>query len=170
MRADFPKGAGATARFEWDRGFFAEAPIYSNPDVLPHDLAHYAVDAVLRPRYGFWELAAQRAPFKSLRPSQPWPKDRVAWFARLLRDHRDEMVEAERFPSLLSVDWPAAQRLLKQHWSDWPGNPCPELGRRQHQAMLRVYAGMWDEWRALPHGGTLVVRWPPPAQSKPTWP
>ena len=170
MRAVFPREAGrATARFEWDGGFLASSPIHSHPDLLPHDLAHYAVDAVLRPRYGFWELAAQRAPFTSFQPSQPWPKDRVAWFTRLVRDHRDEMVEAERFPSLLSVGWPEAQRLLRQHWSNWPGNPRPELTRRDHEAMLRIYAGLWDEWRALPLGRALEVRWPPPeAQSKPT--
>ena len=168
MRAAFSKAAPGKARFEWDGGFFADTPIYSNHALLPHDLAHYAVDAVLRPRYGFWELAAQRAPFTSLQPSRPWPRDRVQWFARLVRDHRDEMVEAERFPSLLSVDWPEARRLLNQHWSNWPGNPRPELGPREHQAMLRIHAGLWDEWRALPLGRALEVWWPPPAQSKPT--
>ena len=97
MRAAFPKATErAMARFEWGGRFYAETPIYSRHDRLPHDLAHYAVDAVLRPRYGFWELAARRAPFSNLTPSKPWPKDRVAWFATVLRDHRDEMVEAER--------------------------------------------------------------------------
>jgi hypothetical protein len=170
MRAVFPKvAARAVARFEWDGGFFAEAAMYANPERLPHDLAHYAVDAVLRPKYGFWELAAQRAPFKSLRPSRPWPKDRIAWFAKVLDDHRDEMVEAERFPTLLTVDWVQAQRLLREYWSNWPHNPRPELTLREHDAMVRIFQGLGDQWRALPAGGALVVSWPPPAcQSKPT--
>lgn len=171
MRAVFPKAAGRrAARFEWDGGFFAETPIYSDPARLPHDLAHYAVDAVLRPRYGFWELVAQMAPFESLRPSRPWPKDRVAWYATVLRRHRDEMVEAERFPSLLTVDWPEGQLLLMRTWSNWPGNPPPALTAGDHASMLALYAGLSDEWRALPLGGALVVEWPPPAQSKPMCP
>ncbi len=165
MRAAFPKTAErAVARFEWDGAFYAETPIYSHCDRLPHDLAHYAVDAVLRPRYGFWELAARQAPFSNLRPSKPWPKNRVAWFATVLRDHRDEMVEAERFPALLSADgWPAAKQLLKLHWSDWPDNPRPELTVRRYEAMVGIYARLGDEWRALPRGQVFVVRWPPPA-------
>jgi hypothetical protein len=165
MRAAFPKAKERVmARFEWDHGFYAETPIYSHHDRLPHDLAHYAVDAVLRPRYGFWELAARRAPFANLMPSKPWPKDRLAWLATVLRDHRDEMVEAERFPALLSAGgWPSAQQLLKLHWSDWPDNPRPELTRRRYDAMLGWYAQLSDQWRALPLGQTLCLTWPPPA-------
>ena len=100
-RAAFPKAAGrAMARFEWDRGFYAETPIYSHYDRLPHDLAHDAVDAVLGPGTG----------------SGNWRP-----FVTVLREHRDEMVEAERLPALLSAGgWPAAQQLLTLHWSDWP--------------------------------------------------
>jgi hypothetical protein len=175
MRAVFPKTERAVARLEWDGGFFALTPVYTNPERLPHDLSHYAVDAVLRPRYGFWELAAQRAPFTSLQPCRPWPKDRLAWFAGVLKSHRDEMVEAERFPALLSVAWPEAQRLLKSYWSDWPGNPRPPLTGAMHDSMRQLYAGLWDRWRALPLGKALDVEWPPPApaakgQSKPTKP
>lgn len=103
MEARFPKvdDRRRCAQLIWSDGYTATLAQYQHFTPFPHDLMHYAVDAVLRPRYGFWELTAQKAPFSSLTPCRPWPLNRREWFAKVLVHHRNEMVEAEMLTGLL---------------------------------------------------------------------
>lgn len=172
MRATFPKTDehGRRARFEWPDGFVATTPTWNHRKRLPHDLEHYAVEAVLRPRYGFWTLAAQKAPFRSLLPERAWPRDRVNWFRTVLSKHRDEMVEAEILPVLITFAadgapprqaWPEARRALARIWSRWPGNPPPDLSADQYERMVELDRELRGRWRDLPDGDSLIVEWPP---------
>jgi len=168
VEACFPKldARPRVAELAWPDGTTAVVPQYQHVTRLPHDLAHYAVDAVLRPRWGFWELAARKAPFSNVTPSRPWPRERQEWFARVVRDHRDEMVEAERLTGLLSgqaSSWEAARRALHSAWTDRPGNPRPDLTRERYRQMLELHEALTRAWATLPLGGRLCVAWPPTA-------
>jgi hypothetical protein len=170
VEAWFPKvdDRWRKAEFRWADGMFATLPQYEHPARLPHDLVHYAVEAVLRPRYGFWELASAQAPFATLTPARPWPKDRMAWFASVLRKHRDAMVEAERLPALLEPEvdgsplaWATARRLLERTWTDRRDNPRPELSPERFDAMRDLHQRLDEAWHALAMGERLTVSWPP---------
>jgi len=166
VQARFPKANDRhrTAALAWPDGYTATVPQHQHFTRLPHDLEHYAVDAVLRPRCGFWELAAAMAPFSDFTPGRPWPREREEWFRRAKRDHRDEMVEAERLTGLLpgtSPSFDAARRALRRMWTDRPTSPRPELTPVIYEQMVQLHTQLQSAWRALPEGGWLSVRWPP---------
>jgi hypothetical protein len=168
VEARFPRVERTHAAFRWPDGFSATCQQYNIGDKLPHDLTHYAVEAELRPRYGFWELLSQKAPFRTVVPTtktRRWPAGRHEWFAALLRKHRDDMVAAEQLAELLDVapgDVGRAQRVIDRLWptTDRRPNATPALIGRIHQRLADLEAG----WAALDTGAELVVRWPPPDQ------
>jgi hypothetical protein len=167
VQARFPKveDRSRTAQLAWPDGFTATLPQHQYFARLPHDLEHYVVDAVLRPPYGFWELAAAKAPFKNLTPCRRWPRERTQWFARVVRDHRDEMVEAERLTGLLPTNtpsWEAARRMLASAWTDRPSNPRPDLTPESYERLMDLHEQLVSAWQSLPVGEWLSVTWPPP--------
>jgi hypothetical protein len=170
VQARFPKvdDRSRRAEFTWPDGTTATSPQYQHFCRLPHDLEHYAVDAVLRPRFGFWELAAAGAPFPSLVPVKAWPTRRTEWFATVVRTHRDEMVEAERLTGLLlgnargtPMPWPHAQALLRRTWAERAANPRPALTGDRYGRLLGLHRELLTAWDALPAGEWLTVMWPP---------
>lgn len=161
----FSKVNRGLATVVWPDGLTATVPQYSSARRVPHDLVHYAVEAELRPRYGFWELLAQQAPFSSVTPAKPWSAQQQRWFAKVLRTHRDEMVEAENLGGLANLDpadHGAIARIVKRIWTDRPSNPRPHVTPATAQRIHDRYAEIAAAWEALPEGGELVVHWPPP--------
>lgn len=154
-----------TVQLTWSEGFTATMPQYNHVLRFPHDLEHYIVDAVLRPPYGFWELAAAKAPFASLTPCRPWPREKREWFAKVLRQHRDEMVEAERLTGLLPgqcLSWREAHHVMRAAWTERPGSPRPELTAAGYRRITELHEQIRGAWEELPEGDHLTVIWPPP--------
>jgi hypothetical protein len=166
VEARYPKVEDRRRRavLVWPDGFSATVPQYQRVSRLPHDLEHHAVDAILRPRWGFWELVAAKAPFSNVTPSRPWPRERVEWFERIVRHHRDAMVEAERLTGLLpgqTSSWQAARRALRAMWTDRSDNPRPQLTINVYQRMGKLHGDLPRSWAAWSDGDWLSVTWPP---------
>jgi hypothetical protein len=99
---------------------------------LPHDLAHFVVEAGLGLEHGFWNLVANGATFRSIgrHPTRPGRQLIAAW--------RAELDEAEKVVNLQVRSWRDGR----------PTRVGPDL-----DAML-------ERWRALRPGDELVVEWP----------
>lgn len=173
LHASFPKTADSrrVATFEWSDGLVAETPIWSRPTKLPHDLEHYVLESYVQPPYGFWSLAAQQAPFKSLTlVSGRWPRDRVAWFERVKRKHRDEMVQAEavgvgavaRGDLDVHRDWATIRRGFTRAYALNGESVFARLDQRDVLLLVDRHRAMHQAWAHLPMGGVLTVDWPPP--------
>jgi hypothetical protein len=99
---------------------------------LPHDLAHFVVEAGLGLEHGFWNLVANGATFRSLgrRPTRPG--------RQLIAAYRAELNEAEA--------------IVNAHVGAWrDGRPTP-VGSELDAMQAR--------WRSLRRGDELVVEWP----------
>ena len=172
LRATFPKHAGVDrrARFEWSDGLVATSPIGGRPVRLPHDLEHYAVEAVLRPEYGFWSLAAQQAPFASLTPvGGRWPKGRREWFDRVRRKHREAMLKAEALgirgledPSFdVDAMWPRVKLALERPYAFNEETTLRGITKADVEELHVSAMSLHAHWQRVPDGGALVVSWPP---------
>lgn len=172
LRATFPKhGEGdRQARFEWSDGLVATSPIWGSPSRLPHDLEHYAVEAVLRPEYGFWSLAARQAPFDSLTLiAGRWPKGRQEWFDRVRRKHREAMLKAEALgirgledPGLdVDAAWPHIKAALERPFAFNPETTLRGITKADVVQLHSSAVQLHELWRKVPDGGALVVSWPP---------
>ena len=174
MTATFPKPrdrrALTVAVFEWPDGSAATTPMFGVVEALPHDLGHYIGEAHFRPPYGFWNLAAQQAPFSSLTLIRGrWPGDRKEWLDRIRRKHGAEMLKAESvdFVGLanprfdLDRYWPAAARSLRKAYSFNGSNPFDKATKADFIAMRERAIALTDVWERVPCGGALEVSWPP---------
>ena len=134
---------------------------------FPHDLEHYSVEAILRPKYGFWELASRQAPFATLEPSRPWPRAKRDWYARVVRRHGEDMLIAEMIGGLprdgasIEQQWREARGMLKREWGRSPDNPLPDLTRTDYEKIVDLGRRLRRDWDRLPAGGALSVEWPP---------
>ena len=178
LRAIFPKRSGRdrVARYEWSDGLVATTPLWGRPTRLPHDLEHYAVEAVLRPAYGFWNLAAQQAPFDSLTPLRGrWPKGRQEWFDRVRRKHREAMLKAEALgirgledPSFdVDAAWPQVKVALERPFAFNEETTLRGITKADVVELRRSALELHGSWRQVPDGGALAVSWPPMPASKP---
>lgn len=173
VSAIFPKtnSAGRVATFSWRDGTAATTPIWGRPDRLPHDLEHYIVEAVFQPPYGFWGLVERQAPFKSLTLIRGrWPKDKSAWFERVVRKHGVEMLKAEavgldllfQAKSDEEVDRaiPELRRQLQRSYALSPANAFAEATRAQFLEIRDIHRSLHRTWRGTPMGGALEVAYP----------
>jgi hypothetical protein len=98
---------------------------------LPHDLAHFVVEAGLELEHGFWNLVGNGATFRTLgrRPTRPG--------RQLIAAYRAELNEAEG--------------VVNAHVQAWR-NGCPTPVGPDLDAMQ-------TRWRSLRCGDELVVEW-----------
>ena len=99
---------------------------------LPHDLGTFVVEATLGLEYGFWNLVANGATFKSLGRRRTRPG------RQLIVAHRKELDKAEG--------------VVNAHIEAWRDG-APTLTGPALEAML-------VRWQALAVGEELVVEWP----------
>lgn len=170
MRADFPKTPvrDRVTTLTWPNGFKATTSQYGRLERVPHDLTHFATDVILRPRYGFWELASQMAPYSSLTPvTGRWPSERVRWFDSVWKRHAGEMAEAEDYGRL----WDAAADDAAERWGEvrwsvghsYTPNRVSPLASLSDVEIRRVgdyCREVRSAWESVPVGGSLIVRWP----------
>lgn len=172
LTISFPKSNDRhrVALLEWDGDLAATTPAGERPERLPHDLTHYVVEAYFRPRYGFWSLAAQKAPFKSLTLLRGhWPRGRKEWLDRIIRKHGGEMLQAEAKDLGPLVDpatdfeaaWPAVARGFKRGYDFGPTNPFGAVTRADLLALRQSHFDLAAAWQRVPMNGALVVHWPP---------
>lgn len=173
MSAYFPKRRDRqrVATFLWRDGSAATTPIWGLPERLPHDLDHYIVDASFRPPYGFWTLVEQQVPYPSLTLVRGrWPKDKSAWFERVVRRHGTEMLQAEATgleelfaAAEANVDRliPELQRRLRASYALSPANAYAEAPPERFHAARDLHRKIHRAWRGVPFGGALEVSYPP---------
>jgi hypothetical protein len=113
---------------------------------LPHDLAHYAMEAELGLVGGFWGCVASGAAFSSL--------------AAMTDITTDEMMLAEALAAPLQSLWngrlpdAAYVTMLEERI---PGCDAEALLARMRERLRQT----WGRWNATPFGATLELRWPP---------
>lgn len=172
MTATFPKRRAGISLcvFEWPDGSAATTPMYGGIGALPHDLGHYVGEAQFRPPYGFWNLAAQQAPFSSLTLVRGrWPGDRKEWLDRIRRKHGAEMLKAESVDLARLADprfdfdrqWPAVARSLRNAYSFTRSNPFDKATKADFVRARELAIALNEAWQQVPEGGALVVAWPP---------
>lgn len=182
MTATFPKSRarGCVAVLEWPDGSAATTSMHGSADRLPHDLQHYFVEAQFRPPYGFWNLAAQQAPFGSFTLVRGrWPRGRQDWLARVRRKHGVEMLKAESVglaqitdPNLdMDQYWPVRARTLRKAYSYTAANPFANATKTDFVEARDRALALHAVWRRVPFGGALIVSWPPgtPPRILPTY-
>ena len=174
MTATFPKtrrDEPAVALFEWPDGSAATTPMHGIVGALPHDLGHYVGEAQFRPPYGFWNLAAQQAPFASLTLIRGrWPGDRQAWLDRVRRKHGVEMLKAEALDlsgladapvEAIERSWAALARGMRKGLSFTRTSPFDHATKADFMEIRERAIALNKAWRQVPVGGALVVTWPP---------
>ena len=173
MTATFPKSRNAhcVALFEWPDGSAATTPMWGIVGALPHDLGHYVGEAQFRPPYGFWNLAAQQAPFASLTLVRGrWPGDRHEWLERIRRKHGVEMLKAEALDlsrladrSIGDIDrhWPGMARRLRNGLSFTRTSPFDHATKADFVEARDRAIALNKAWGRVPVGGALIVFWPP---------
>lgn len=174
LEVTFPKNhdRSRVATFVWSDGLVATSPIWGRYQRLPHDLEHYAVDAHFRPRYAFWTLAGQQAPYESLTVVRGrWPAGKKEWLDRIRRKHGAQMLKAEA-PGVgnigrpdfdLDAEWPVIKRAMNRAYVFEPENPFADVTKESLAILHASHRRLVATWEQVPIGGAMVVEWPPAA-------
>ena len=166
MTVTYTKLRGAPAVHRWPGGLVATTLPWTSG--LPHDLGHWFIEAQVDLPWGFWSLAAQRAPFASLTLVEGrWPKGRQAWLDRVRRKHGLSMLHAEAQdghwladPQLdVHRDWPEIRRRLARAYA-FVDNPLMDLGPHDVERLRPLAQRTAALWAAIPLGGSIEVSWP----------
>ena len=125
-------------------------------DLMPHDLAHYVVEEFFAIELGVWgQLAAGGGGI-----FWPAPEDNTLRFKRQVERlgavGRSDMHRSERLVVLTVAAWEKSIRRVKQKTRTFDVHVDPDTLRRAVARMDEVA----QQWRALPHGGTLAFDWP----------
>ena len=144
--------------------------------VIPHDLAHFAVEQGLGIRGGFWGSVAEGAVFGSLTHVSGRRRPRAAERSEeILRKNKGELTETEVLVGLfnqamddgLDADSPELHRRLARYVWTPPG----QRPRRFSDAEIRAVCDLWmeiqDRWRGLPIGMEMELVWPEPVHARP---
>ncbi len=152
-----------------DDGTTIEIPGHQTGDKLPHDLVHYVVEAELELRFGFWGLLAAGAEFSNVlvvnrRGKRPSPRGR-----QLIREHRDDLVEAEALAGTFTAiwrgdarhddDWPQVRARLANTWTHRPQRR--PIGPADVERVCAALDALQFRWQYLPADEALTLYWPP---------
>ncbi|MEU9304085.1 hypothetical protein [Streptomyces sp. NPDC048269] len=126
--------------------------LLAHPDgpLIPHDLAHAAVEEALGIHDGFWGAVADGATFQGMEPTEPTRHRRSG--LKVLRRKGGAVLAAE-----LSVNW--AYRVWSGRSVTGRGvgrSPLDEAALHRATTALEAAA---DRWAAVPEGGSLVWHW-----------
>ncbi len=125
-------------------------------DLMPHDLAHYLVEEYFRIQLGVWgQLAAGGGGIFF-----PAPEDNsLQWRRRVQRlgaIGREDMVRSEELVVLIVSAWERSIGRVKHQTR----HVRAEVERDKLRGAVDRMAAVAEQWRALPHGGSLDFEWP----------
>ena len=136
--------------------------------LIPHDLAHLAIEGALQLERGFWGTIAAGGVFGSMRHvdgrRQPHSDARSR---SVLKANRGWVVEAEGLVALFNSAFEAgmnpdarelARDLSEFAWTPPSGEPRA-FGKTEIGAAWTAWHHMRSLWEALPVGGQLNFRW-----------
>jgi hypothetical protein len=160
-----PHGFGYMSWAHRDDGVVVQIPgpgLKFNP---PHDLAHYVVERVYAPVYGFWGIIASGAVWGDMhiiagrRP--PHSDERTKEIRNAARDAQSSaegyvFALQEITDRNLDHNWPAVQAILAEHTDYRTNRPTSLAEVQQVCASLRDAA---RQWTALGVGEKLTVHW-----------
>lgn len=129
---------------------------------LPHDLVHYTVEDSLGMADGIWGAIAGGAVYRSMtHVSGRRPPHAAERSAALIRRYRDRLMAAELlggFVEAAAAEPDAELPRLRASWFASRPSQAPGLGELERA--VEALRGTAREWRAIPVGGTLELRWP----------
>ena len=134
---------------------------------IPHDLAHFLVESVLRLDRGFWGSVADGAIFKSMSYVGGRRKPKAAERSQtVLKANAAGLTEAEILVRLFNdtieqghgEKSPRLRALLRGRWAP-PGKPRRQFGEAEIAAVFAAYQDVLARWRELPVGSTLEFVW-----------
>lgn len=168
MAVTFTKVRGAPSLFRWPGtpGLVAAGQPWSKG--LPHDMAHWLMEAQVDLPHGFWSLAGQQAPFASLHVIEGrWPAGRREWLDRVRRKHDLSMLHAEvqegewlADPDLdVHREWPRIRDQLARTYA-FTGSPLAGMGPDDVERLRPFARRAAAAWHDLPAGGALELHWP----------
>lgn len=154
-----------------DDGVLLAIPPAGASRILPHDLAHFAVEAGLGLRQGFWGCLAAEGLISGVKILEGRQRPHAAQRSKqVLKDAGQHLTEAEILVKTVGditargLDRSApgqACALVQQAWAPH-GAPPRKVDRERLEAACRGLREAKKEWDALPRGGTLVCLWPVP--------
>jgi hypothetical protein len=166
MTVTYTKTLGVPAIHRWPGGLVATTMPWTGG--FPHDLGHWLMEAQVDLPWGFWSLAARRAPFRSFTlVSGRWPKDADVWLDRVRRRHGLAMLHAEGHDGKWLADpdldvrrsWPLIRRRLAVAYC-FEDNPLLRLTPSDVERLRSFALDVARQWEELAPGGCLLVRWP----------
>jgi hypothetical protein len=135
---------------------------------LPHDLAHYVVEATLGLQHGFWGCIAKGAIPAGMTWIAGRQKPKAAERAgAVLKVHKSELSEAEVLVDIFersisrgtADNWPAMRASLKdRHASARPN--ARKVGPEDVANVCRAWSELQSQWQALRPGESLRLDWP----------
>ncbi len=148
-------------------GVTLSVPGYGFMHAMPHDLGHYAVEATLPLRHGFWDCVAEGAVFRGMAVLSGRRKPHAEERSRdLMKQHADRLNEAETlvgaFEHIVEHDLDRkpreAEYLIRKHAAGFrSGLVLPD------RAGLLAVAGAWRDmlarWQALLIGQSIKLPW-----------
>jgi hypothetical protein len=166
MTVTYTKVRNTPAVHRWPGGLVATTRPWTGG--LPHDLGHWFIEAQVDLPWGFWALAARRAPFASFTLVEGrWPKGSREWLARVRRKHGLSMLHAEAQDGRwladrdLDVhrDWKEIRAHLARAYA-FSASPLARFGPPDVERLRPVALRVAELWDALPDGGSIEVSWP----------
>lgn len=143
--------------------------------VIPHDLAHFAVEQGLGIRGGFWGSVAEGAVFGSLTHVSGRRRPRAAERSQeILKANKGELTETEILVGLfnqameegLGPDSPELRHRLRRYVWTPPGQRPRQVTEAEILAVCRTWTEIQESWEHLPVGGSMQLTWPEPARSR----
>lgn len=123
-----------------------------------HDLTHYAVETVLRLREGFYGLLAAGWAVSDF--GAPWPRGPLP----------PDAARAELIVGFLDTERAAGHRWTAAEFNELyvPAHGIPALDDDTLGRMRALRSRLFEQWRAVPPGGSLTLEYerpPAPARS-----
>ncbi len=138
------------------------------PRGLPHDMAHYVVERGLGFGRGFWGAVAAGAVFKGMEVvSGRRPPHAEARSKAVIKGEYVQLAAAELYVSVIQSvaregkerDWAGVNASLDEVWRPFR-RPRPAVTREGVARVCEALREAEREWRGLPVGGSVTVRWP----------
>jgi hypothetical protein len=153
---------------ERDDGVRLSVPGYGFMRPLPHDLAHYVVESVLRLDRGFWGSVATGAKLRGMQLMSGRQKPHADRRSKEIEKANDvSLSEAERLVACFEAiaedgvkpDLPIAAARLKASTAIF-GKQARAVQQREVAAVCATWLSMLERWDGLPIGDSIQLDWP----------
>lgn len=157
-----------------DDGVTLSVPGYGFIHAMPHDLGHYAIEATLPLRHGFWDCVAEGAVFRGMTVLSGRRKPHADERSRgLMKRHADRLNEAETLVGsfehivehALDRKPDEAERLIRKHAAGFrSGLVLPD--RNDIFAVSTAWRDLLARWQACHAGQSIDLQWRLPQQDR----